>query len=264
MEDGNSKPIEDVRARDRVLATDSQTGRTEAKPVLATITTSGNKNLVKITVDTAGAQPYWTTGNQLRTGAELRTVGTKSALITATDTHPFWVAGDINRWVKATDLKPGMWLRTSSGTYVQITHVKTWTKPDQRVHNLTVADHHTYYAQAGNTSVLVHNCPHLNFDGVPDGAQPYIENVVRQMDADGTLPPGVRQGGSRTGQGIYSGEGLTPQRAPRYYVETDIFPTSPGGRRPDGRLVFGARGEVYYSRHYDDGFVQVRGPSCGC
>jgi hypothetical protein len=50
-----------------------------------------------------------------------------------------------------------MWLRTSAGTHVQVTAVKKWSAT-QRVHNLTVADLHTYYVLAGGTPVLVHNC----------------------------------------------------------------------------------------------------------
>ncbi len=65
-------------------------------------------------------------------------------------------AGDINAWVEAADLKPGMWLRTSAGTYAQVTATKHWTTRHQRLYNLTITDLHTYYVLAG-TSVLVHN-----------------------------------------------------------------------------------------------------------
>ncbi|WP_217711221.1 polymorphic toxin-type HINT domain-containing protein [Actinomadura sp. NAK00032] len=79
-------------------------------------------------------------------------------MLIATDTHPFWVGGDINAWVEAVDLKPGMWLRTSAGTYVQITATEHKTTHHQRVHDLTVANLHTYYVVAGAaTPVLVHN-----------------------------------------------------------------------------------------------------------
>jgi hypothetical protein len=78
-------------------------------------------------------------------------------MVIATNNHPFWVAGDINAWVEAADLKPGMWLRTSGGTYVQITVTKHWTTKHQRVHNLTITNSHTYYVEAGDTPVLVHN-----------------------------------------------------------------------------------------------------------
>ena len=55
-----------------------------------------------------------------------------------------------------------MWLRTAAGARVQVTAIKKWTAY-QRVHNLTIADIHTYYVLAGTTPVLVHNtnpnCP---------------------------------------------------------------------------------------------------------
>ncbi len=93
---------------------------------------------MKITVDTDGDR------------------GTKTAEITATDGHPFWVP-ELGEWIDATDLQPGQWLRTSAGTHVQITAVKRWTQT-ATVHNLTVANIHTYYVLAGATPVLVHNC----------------------------------------------------------------------------------------------------------
>ncbi|MEU8800905.1 polymorphic toxin-type HINT domain-containing protein [Spirillospora sp. NPDC048819] len=70
-----------------------------------------------------------------------------SGVLIATDTHPFWVAGDINAWVQAADLKSGMWLRTSAGTYIQIIATDQRTAPHQRVHNLTIANHHTYHVK---------------------------------------------------------------------------------------------------------------------
>ncbi|MFV2099352.1 polymorphic toxin-type HINT domain-containing protein [Micromonospora sp. LOL_014] len=77
------------------------------------------------------------------------------AVITATDGHPFWVPG-LSEWVDAADLAVGQWLQTSAGTWVQITAVEHRTEAT-RVHNLTIADIHTYYVVAGNTPVLVHN-----------------------------------------------------------------------------------------------------------
>ncbi|MFC8835394.1 polymorphic toxin-type HINT domain-containing protein, partial [Streptomyces griseoincarnatus] len=77
--------------------------------------------------------------------------------VTATDGHPFWVP-ELGQWLDATDLQPGQWLQTSAGTHVQITAIERWTTPGTTVHNLTVGDTHTYYALAGATPVLVHNC----------------------------------------------------------------------------------------------------------
>ena len=137
MADGTQKPIEDVQIGDYVLATDPETGRTEAKAVTVLIPGEGTKNLVKITVDTDGDR------------------GNATAPITATDEHPFWVSYP-RKWTNADELQPGMWLQTSVGPHVQITAIKKWTTT-RRVHNLTVDDLHTYHVMAGNQAILVHN-----------------------------------------------------------------------------------------------------------
>ncbi|MFE9832858.1 ricin-type beta-trefoil lectin domain protein [Streptomyces halstedii] len=145
MADGSTKAIEDVKAGDKVLATDPETGRTTVETVTAEIKGEGLKHLVKVTVDTDGDQ------------------GDETASVTATDGHPFWVEA-LGAWIDATDLQAGEWLRTSTGTYVQITAVERWTATTSAVHNLTVSDLHTYYVLAGATPVLVHNCGSSSLD----------------------------------------------------------------------------------------------------
>ncbi|MFJ3296665.1 ricin-type beta-trefoil lectin domain protein [Streptomyces bacillaris] len=139
MADGSTKPIEDVKVGDKVQATDPKTGETRIETVTAEIKGEGLKNLVKVTIDTDGDR------------------GTKTAEITATDGHPFWVP-ELSEWIDATDLKSGQWLHTGAGTQVQITAVERWTSAGATVHNLTVGNTHTYYVVAGGTSALVHNC----------------------------------------------------------------------------------------------------------
>ena len=77
-------------------------------------------------------------------------------MIVATDGHPFWVP-DLGLWVDAIDLAPGMWLQTSSGTWVQVSAIQAWTQ-SATVHNLTVQGVHTYHVAAGDLDVLNHNC----------------------------------------------------------------------------------------------------------
>lgn len=137
MADGSTKPIKDVKIGDKVVATDPETGTTETETVTAEIKGTGAKHLVKVTIDTDGDE------------------GAKTASVTATDGHPFWVP-ELREWIDATDLRQGEWLRTSVGTLVQITAVQRWTH-QSTVHNLTVSDLHTYYVLAGETPVLVHN-----------------------------------------------------------------------------------------------------------
>jgi Pretoxin HINT domain len=143
MADGSHQPIEDVRVGDLVLATDPESGRSESRPVAALITGEGDKHLVRITIDTDGR------------------AGDATATVVATDNHPFW-APELDKWIKATDLRAGQWLKTSAGTWVQITAIQRWTQT-ARVHNLTIAAIHTYYVLAGTTPVLVHNCGFEDF-----------------------------------------------------------------------------------------------------
>ncbi|WP_432043785.1 Hint domain-containing protein [Streptomyces cadmiisoli] len=139
MADGSTKPIEKVKGGDKVIATDDKTGETRVETVTAEIKGNGLKHLVTVTIDTDGK------------------AGTSTAEVTATDGHPFWVP-ELGKWIDATDLTPGQWLRTGAGTLVQISAVKRWTSASATVHNLTVSNAHTYYVLAGATPVLVHNC----------------------------------------------------------------------------------------------------------
>ncbi|MFF3393655.1 LamG-like jellyroll fold domain-containing protein [Streptomyces sp. NPDC002669] len=141
MADGSRKPIERVEAGDEVRATDPTTGRTSTQEVTATIRGEGRKELVRLTLDTDGEK------------------GTATDTLTATAGHPFWVPS-LRKWLKAGELKPGQWLRTGSGTRVQVAAVRGWTQR-AAVHNLSVGRAHTYYVTAGATPVLVHNCGDL-------------------------------------------------------------------------------------------------------
>ncbi|MFB7031799.1 MULTISPECIES: RHS repeat-associated core domain-containing protein [unclassified Streptomyces] len=138
MADGTTKPIEEITNGDEVLATDPETDTSKSEEVVHTIIGSGEKHLVELTVDLDGS------------------TGTKTGKITATHNHPFWVV-NTGRWTDATALEPGDTLRTSAGTYVQVTAIARWTQ-QAKVHNLTVNNLHTYYVLAGATPVLVHNC----------------------------------------------------------------------------------------------------------
>jgi RHS repeat-associated protein len=138
MADGSSRPIEDIEAGDKVLAIDPVTGSTEAKSVTMTISGDGAKALVEVTVDTDGG------------------AGGATAVLTATDGHPFWV-DNAKTWRDAVDLQPGDSLRTPDGARVRVIAVVAYGAI-ATVHNLTVADIHTYHVVAGNTPILVHNC----------------------------------------------------------------------------------------------------------
>ncbi|MFI6505284.1 polymorphic toxin-type HINT domain-containing protein [Nonomuraea typhae] len=176
MADGTTKAIEQVRAGDKVLATDPKSGRTRARSVITPISSRGAKNLVQIIVGEA---------NDRRDSA---------VAIIATADHPFWMP-TLREWVPAGDLRSGAWLRTSAGTYAQVQGVEKWTAV-LRVHNLTIADVHTYYVLAGEQAVLVHNagpgrnCGDLGPDWEPanpdticdsSGCEDVAKNIQRKI-----------------------------------------------------------------------------------
>lgn len=142
MADGTTKPISQVEAGDQVAATDPATGETSTEHVTAVITGTGDKDLVTITIEASD-------------GSE--------ATLTATTGHPFWVDHDGDphtrdgTWTDAQHLTSGDWLTTPDGTLTQVTETATRTQHAD-VHNLTIANTHTYYVVAGDAQVLVHNC----------------------------------------------------------------------------------------------------------
>ncbi|WP_173153295.1 Hint domain-containing protein [Phytohabitans suffuscus] len=134
---GQSRAIQDLGTGDRVVAADPIGGGTGARAVTATITSAGAKRLVEVTVDADGS------------------AGDKTATLSATDGHRFWVP-QLKSWVPARALEPGLWLSGAAGVLVEILAVYRHTEAI-RVHNLTVAGYHSYYVLAGDTPVLVHN-----------------------------------------------------------------------------------------------------------
>ncbi|HLL64208.1 MAG TPA: polymorphic toxin-type HINT domain-containing protein [Micromonosporaceae bacterium] len=131
LANGTTKAIGRIQVGDHVLATDPHTGITNAEPVtmlhrhldteLADITISGRR---------------------------------KDHVVRTTQHHPFWNA-TTRSWTDAADLRPGNAL-LSRGKPATVTAVQRYTG-SRIMHNLTVANVHTYYVVAGTTPVLVHN-----------------------------------------------------------------------------------------------------------
>ncbi|MFD3997172.1 polymorphic toxin-type HINT domain-containing protein [Streptomyces sp. NPDC058583] len=133
LSDGTTKPIEDLKVGETVLATDPDTGEAAPKQVTSTIYTQADKAFVDLTITTADGP----------------------RVITTTEHHPFWSASE-QGWLDAGEIKPGMTLRTNHGTTATVQAARGYAaKLD--TYNLTIADLHTYYVLAGATPVLVHN-----------------------------------------------------------------------------------------------------------
>jgi hypothetical protein len=160
LADGRTEPIADIRVGDKVLATDPRTGVTGAEPVTAL-----HENL-----DTDFADVTINGDQAVRT----------------TQHHPFWNA-TTQSWTDAGDLRPGDALLGRAGS-ATVTRVERYTGA-RTMHNLTVADLHTYYVIAGGTPVLVHNC--VTIKTPPNGFSYYHAETKSlfevSLDADGDL-----------------------------------------------------------------------------
>ncbi|WP_051754879.1 RHS repeat-associated core domain-containing protein [Kitasatospora purpeofusca] len=239
MADGTAKPIDRITTGDQVLAADPTTGRITAEEVTATVIGDGEKNLYEITVDpaTATQTPEVTqpTDDTVKSAANFTVDLTKSQTVTATDNHPFWLP-QIREWLTADKLQPGQWLETSAGTWVQISSIRSYTQ-QQRVHNLTVSDLHTYYVLAGTTPVLVHNCGEIDYGSISaDGRRSGIVAVVTpQMIGTGDKastrmrPPGFVSGANGDSRGhllpkALGGSGNTPENFVRTTAAIDNGP----------------------------------------
>lgn len=134
---GASKPISQVKAGDKVLATDPQTGLSRPETVVKVIVTHTDEDFTDLSVagPTAHSPPQ---------------------RITTTWHHPFWDATH-HRWTDASDLTPATHLRRPDGTLTTVLATHNYHR-HATTYDLTVADLHSYYVLAGTTGVLVHNC----------------------------------------------------------------------------------------------------------
>ncbi|WP_284044627.1 RHS repeat-associated core domain-containing protein [Actinoplanes sp. M2I2] len=134
LADGTTKPIEEVEPGDTVAAGDPTAGLdSTGRQVTHTIRTDDDKQFVDVTVADGS-----------------------SSTITTTEHHPFW-SQTREKWVDAGDLREDELLRTSAGTYVQVSAVRSYENKEV-TYDLTVAGLHSYYVLAGADAVLVHNC----------------------------------------------------------------------------------------------------------
>ncbi|MER7568412.1 ricin-type beta-trefoil lectin domain protein [Streptomyces sp. NPDC097941] len=137
LADGARKAIRDVRDGDLLLATDPATGRTVGERVTRTFS-HPTQDLLDITLAGGGS-------------------------LTSTSGHKFHVTG--RGWTPASDLRAGDSLRTPDGTPRTVAEVNDRDLAAPRtVYDLTVSGLHTFYAVAGSTPVLVHNCTNIAAD----------------------------------------------------------------------------------------------------
>jgi hypothetical protein len=129
MADGTTKPIDEIRVGDEVMATDPETG--EQGPRKVTHVWIHDDKLTDLVLD-------------------------NGAVVTTTEDHPFWNATD-HQWQRADSLGAGEILLGPDGRQTQVVGLRYGPALSAPAYNLTVAEIHTYYVLAGNTPVLVHN-----------------------------------------------------------------------------------------------------------
>ncbi|WP_052744834.1 LamG-like jellyroll fold domain-containing protein [Micromonospora sp. HK10] len=222
MAGGVLKSISDVKVGDKVVATDPTTGRTEERVVTGRIVGTGMKKLVQITVDVDGKK------------------GDRTAQLTATDGHPFWVA-DRAGWAQAKDLRPGYTFETADHRPVSVVDVHK-SSDWQTVYNLTVDGLHTYYVIAGETPVLVHNCG-------PDDLV-HVYRAPQRGNGPDELANGLNPARHREGNGnAYIGTEDVAQKYADYAV----------GTHEDGYIKFAFR-RSEFEEHFGPGLKYEGGP----
>ncbi|MFD3500024.1 ricin-type beta-trefoil lectin domain protein [Streptomyces sp. NPDC058678] len=137
LADGSRKPIREVRLGDLLLATDPDAGTTRGEPVTRTFSHPA-ADLLEITLADGGR-------------------------LTSTPGHQLFVVD--RGWTLASDLRTGDRLRVPDGALRTVAALRDRNESKPRtVYDLTVSGLHTFYAVAGSTPVLVHNCNDLAGD----------------------------------------------------------------------------------------------------
>ncbi|SEA34004.1 toxin C-terminal domain-containing protein [Leifsonia sp. 21MFCrub1.1] len=134
MSDGSQRSIDNLEAGDQVLALDTTSGSRVSERVGAVLVRNEG-GLVDLMVSSTGGD----------------------AVIHTTAKHPVWVPSE-HKWIDAGLLQVGESVQAADGSQVTVSRVLrvAGVKP---MWDLTVSTTHDFYVGAGESSVLVHNCP---------------------------------------------------------------------------------------------------------
>ncbi|MFI9384811.1 DNA/RNA non-specific endonuclease [Kutzneria sp. NPDC052558] len=160
MGDGASKPISQVQVGDKVADAVPGDATLQTHTVQKVIVTQTDHDFVKLTVKKLAIKiGKAAAGLTVAAAAALGSAATASAdtsSLTTTFHHPFY---DITQaaFVDAVDLHPGDQLQAADGTAAEVTSILAYHQTET-TYDLTIDGLHTYYVDAGNTAILVHNC----------------------------------------------------------------------------------------------------------
>ncbi|MEU4163805.1 ricin-type beta-trefoil lectin domain protein [Actinoplanes sp. NPDC026670] len=190
MADGSTRPISEINVGDQVQAKDPVTGESGARQVTL-LHLNRDLELTDVTVSDRPAADSDRTVNEGKGDRSTRGP-TESSLLETTAHHPFWDA-TTGTWVNAADLIPGeSTLVGPDGQLQYVTAVRNHTGA-KVMHDLTVANIHTYYVIAGDEPVLVHNVGGPNFVNVVGGDScPKVGASIRDINPSGGMQNCVR------------------------------------------------------------------------
>jgi Pretoxin HINT domain len=132
---GAAIPISQLKPGDKVLATNTKTGRTQAENVKAVIV-EHDIDLYDLTVKAGG----------------------RDVVIQTTSHHRFWDQ-TTGRWTYAYALAAGDLLRTPGHVAVSVVSGQAPADTVGWMWDLTITHDHDFYIDVATTAVLVHNCP---------------------------------------------------------------------------------------------------------
>jgi RHS repeat-associated protein len=174
LANGTTVPIDTLKPGDKVLATNTKTGKTTAETVTAVLLEHDN-DLYNLTINTAHGQ---------------------TAVIHTTARHPFWNPY-LDKWVTANKLSKGEHLKTADGTVAVADGGTVPAGHDGWMWDLTVPGNndHDFYVTSSATPILVHNCddPIPGTGGTQVTSRTLMQNSDFHIDVENPNP-GVRAG----------------------------------------------------------------------
>ena len=135
---GKAVPISSLKPGEKVLATNTKTGKTQAEAVAAVLV-HHDTNLYDLRVKANG----------------------HTSVIGTTSNHLFWTTGTRSspgRWVKAAALKYGAHLRTPTGSTATVLGGYAPRPSSDWMWDLTIVGDHDFYIDTVVAPILVHNC----------------------------------------------------------------------------------------------------------
>jgi Pretoxin HINT domain len=165
---GAAIPISQLKPGDKVLATNTKTGKTSAEPVAAVLV-HHDTDRYDLTVRTARG----------------------TAIIDTTSSHLFW-SQTTRQWVKAAALDDGTYLRASDGAVVTVLGGGAPVSAAGWMWDLSIpgGGDHDFYVDTAIAAVLVHNCD-ISFG---HGERHLIGTGLDQADVEATIEAQVSQG----------------------------------------------------------------------